>query len=280
MTDIQETLDRAFELGDEGRWEEMANLLSSTLEQEPDDPYVLCWLGVAERELERPGAAYDLFKRCIAQQPEDPQLLSLAGAGLASFDDPEAEPALRTAALSGPDLPFTRLQYGAYLAREGLFEEAMHHLDAAVALAPDDPAMHGERGIALALKGDVAGGIASMELALELAPEDSWTRLLVGLLRIESGDAEEGATALLEAAAERDTDFEAQALAALAAAVQGWEDRAQEALARADLADEGRDIELLAEIEERIAQGPAAARELLSDSLAPAILHGRLIQPL
>jgi predicted Zn-dependent protease len=161
-----------------------------------------------------------------------------------------------------------------------LFEEAMHHLEAAVALAPDDPAMHGERGIALALKGDAAGAITSMELALDLAPEDSWTRLLVGLLHLELGDVEEGATALLEAAAERDTDFEAQVLAALAAATQGWEDRAHEALARADLADEGRDIELLAEIEERLAVGPAAARELLFENLAPAILHERLIQPL
>jgi Flp pilus assembly protein TadD len=280
MTDIQETLDRAFDLGDEGRWEEMASLLNDTLLQEPDDPYLLCWLGVAERELDRPGAAYDLFKRCIALQPTDPQLLSLAGAGLASFDDPDAEPALRTAALSAPDLPFTRLQYGAYLAREGLFDEALQHLDAAVTLAPDDPAMHGERGIALALKGDAAGAIASMELALDIAPEDSWTRLLVGLLRLESGEAEEGATALVEAAAERDTDFEAQILAALAAAAQGWEDRAQEALARADLADEGRDVELLAEVEGRVAVGAEAARDLLSESLAPSILHERLIQPL
>lgn len=280
MADIAQVLDRALRLGDEGRWDEMATLLSSALEDEPDDPYLLCWLGVAERELDRPGGGYDLFKRCLARQPEDPQLLALAGAGLAAFDDPEAETALRTAALSAPDLPFTRLHYGAYLAREGLFDEALEHLDAAVALAPDDPAMHGERGIALALKGDLRPAAEAMEQALELAPDDSWTRVLLGLVQLELGDGEEAATTLLQAAGERGEDFEAQILAALAAAAAGWDDQAQDALARADFATEGRDPAVFADVEERLAGGAEPAGEMLMETLAPSVLHERLIQPL
>ena len=42
-------------------------------------------LGIAD------GVAYEYFKRCLAENPEDPQLLALAGAGLAAFDDPDAE---------------------------------------------------------------------------------------------------------------------------------------------------------------------------------------------
>lgn len=280
MEEPKEVLELAFSLGDEGRWDEMAGLLAAALKESPDDPYLLCWLGVAEREMDRPGAAYDLFKRCVAQDPEDPQLLALAGAGLAAFDDPDAETTLRAAALTGPDLPFTRLQYGAYLAREGLFEEALIHLNAAIALAPDDPTMHGERGIALALQGNMQQAAESMERALDLAPDDSWTRLLLGLVLLDAGDEEDAAAALLEAAADRPEDFEAQVLAALSAAAVGWEDRAEEALARAGFAEEGRDAEVLEDVEDRLASGARESRELLREALAPSILHERLVQPL
>ncbi|NIU80224.1 MAG: hypothetical protein GWN71_43835, partial [Gammaproteobacteria bacterium] len=63
--------------------------------------------------------AYERFKQALAQKPEDPHLLATAGAGLAAFDDPEAESALRTAAILAPDVAATRLAYGAYLSREG-----------------------------------------------------------------------------------------------------------------------------------------------------------------
>jgi len=279
--DIQEVLDQAMDLGDEGRWEEAARLLAETQQElQEDDPHVLCWLGLAERELDNEGAAYDAFKRCLATNPLDPHVLSLAGAGLAWFDDPDAEAALRAAALTGPDIPLTRLQYGAYLAREGLFDEALEHLRAALSLAPDDPVMHEELGNALAMKGDLAGAAASFEAALELQEEDSWTRLLVGLVYLELGRVEEGAEAVVRAASERPEDGEAQAVAALSAAAAGWDDAAQDALARAELAADPPSTELMAEIEERIAAGPEAARTLLVDTLAPSILHDRLGQPL
>ena len=279
MADPEQLLEQALALGDEGRWDEMAQLLDSGLRDAPDDPYLLCWLAVAERERDHEGAAYDLFKRCLAQDPLDPQLLALAGAGLAVFDDPDAEAALRAAALTGPDLPLTRLQYGAYLAREGFFEEALEHLRAAAALAPDDPTMYGELGAALALKGDHAGAIEAMEEALELAPDDSWTRVLVGLLYVERGDFEGAAEALLQASRERADDGEAHVLAALAAGAAGWADAAQDALARAGFA-EGLDAQLLHDADERITEGAEAAHAFLRDTVAPAALHDRLIQPL
>lgn len=280
VADGAEVLERALELGDEGRWEEMAQLLARALVDEPEDAYVLCWLGVAERELGNDGAAYDYFKRALAEDPLDPQLLALAGAGLAAFDDPDAERVLRTAALAGPDLPFTRLQYGAYLAREGFFEEAIENLRAAIALAPDDPAMHGELGIGLALKGDLAGSAEAMEEALALAPDDSWTRVLLGLVYVELDRMDTAAELLLQASAERPDDGEAQLVAALAAAAAGWRDAAEEALARIAFAAEPIDAVILEEAETRIAEGRTPARSLLVETLAPSLLHERLIQPL
>jgi len=279
MGDVEAVLQQALALGEEGRWEEMAVLLTAELEHEPDDAYLLCWAGVAERELGNESAAYELFKRCLAQNPLDAHLLALAGSGLAAFDDPDAEAALRAAALTEPDLALARVQYGAYLARAGLFEEALEHLRAGVALEPDDPVGHGELGVALALKGDMAGAAAAMENTLDVAPDDSWTRVLLGLVLLEQGEEARAAESLIAAAGERTDDAEAQVLAALAAAAAGWSDAAEDAIARAAYATEGTDLALIAEAEERIATGPDAARALLREEVAPAVLHERLMQP-
>jgi len=280
MADVERVLHEALALGDEGRWDEMTDVLARALEEAPDDPYLLCWLGVAERELGNEGAAYEYFRRCLAEEPLDPHLLALAGSGLAAFDDPEAESALRMAALSAPDLPMARLQYGAYLAREGLFDEALTHLRAAADLAPEDPAVHGELGAALTLMGDPDAAIPEMETALDLAPDDAWTRLLLGLLYAQRGRLEEAAEELTRAAAERDDDAEAHILAALAAAAVGWDDAAQSALARAGYVADRADAELLQEAEERILEGTDAARAMLLDTVGPSVLRERLAQPL
>ncbi len=280
MADVEAALQEALALGDEGQWVEMAELLITALRDAPDDPYLLCWLGVAEQEAGQDGAAYDHFRKALDEEPTDAQLLAIIGGGLAQFGDPEAERALRTAALTAPDLTITRLQYGAYLAREGLFEEALENLEAAVRLDPDDPVPQGELGTALALKGDLVAAAGAMERALELAPDDSWTRVLLGLIYIEQGDGEIGAEMLVQAAEEREPDAEAQILAALAAAAQGWADAAEDIIARAAYAAEGSDATLLGEAEDRITAGPAESLEMLKEHLGPSVLHDRLAQPL
>jgi tetratricopeptide (TPR) repeat protein len=280
MSDIERTIQDALLLGDEGRWEEMAELLLVALRDDPDEPYALCWLGVAYRELGQDGIAYEYFRRCWQNDPLDPELLALCGSGLAAFDDPDAQAALRAAALTGPDVPMARLQYGAYLAREGMFDEAFDHLHAAVELEPDDPTIRGELAIALALKGDHRRAAERFEQTLELAPDDSWSRVLLGLVYNEMNEAESAAEMLLQAARERPEDGEAQVLAGLAAAAAGWDDAGAEALARAEYAEDAVDAELLEEAQEKLEEGPSAARSFLQDTLGPTALHDRLHQPI
>ena len=278
--DLERVLAEAIALGDQGDWDGMVELLKSGLEEDSEDPYLLCWMGVAQRELGNDSAAYEFFRRSLAEEPLDPDLLALVGSGLAAFDDPEAEAALRAAALSGPDNPSARLQYGAYLSRAGLFAEALEQLNAARKLAGDDPAVRGELGIAYALKGDFDSAVSELETALDLAPDDAWTRFILGLTLVEMKRMEEAAEQLLQAAEERPEDAEAQIVAALAAAAVRWDDAAQDCLARAEYSTEGSDDEVREEAEERVAAGPREAEALLIETLGPSILRERLAQPL
>jgi Flp pilus assembly protein TadD len=278
--EVEAVLREALELGERGQWEGMAALLAETLEDMDDDPYILCWLGVAEGELGNDGAAYEAFRRCVDLDPQDPHVLALAGAGLAQFDDPDAETALRAAALSAPDLPLARLNYGAFLARAGMHDEALEQLRAARELSPDDPVVRAELGAAHLLRGEPEDGLPEFEEALVLAPDDSWTRVLYGLALREAGRDEEGAEELVRAAQEREYDAEAIILGALAAAAHGWEDAAEDLLARSEFVAEGADIKMIEEAEAAIRTEPEAAERLLRSTLGPSALRERLQQPL
>lgn len=275
---LDETLRQAATLGDEGRWDEARDLLLEELQDNPEDPALLCMLGVASREVGADGEAYEFFRRTLAAQPQDPVILATAGNGVAVYDDPEAESALRLAAITAPDLPLARVSYGAYLAREGMLADAVRELEAARELAGDEPSIRAELAIAYLLAGRNQDGTTELEEALSLDPNDAWLRGIYGMALLEGGQGEEAAEALRDFAAERAEDLEAQLLYALAAAAEGWEDEAWNALSRAELTAEEMDLALVQEVEERIEAGEEEAREFLLRELAPSVLRERLLQ--
>lgn len=275
--ELEPILRRAHGFGDEGDWDGMAVTLREALERYPDDAALLCWLAVAERELGLGGIAYEHFKACLAKDPRDPHVLATAGNAIAAFDDPEAEPALRTAALLAPRLALTRWLYGAYLSREGMTDDALRELDAAIELDPDDGTIHYERGVALSLAERREAAVDAFFRATELDPDDAWARVVLGLALVEDGRAEEAAGELERGARDRPDDLEAQLLAALAAAAAGYEDRAWEMLERARMVGaEAADAQLVAGAEERLDDGAGPAGDLLQ-SLAPGALRERLM---
>ncbi|MEX0843449.1 MAG: tetratricopeptide repeat protein [Gemmatimonadota bacterium] len=271
---LQKSLIRA----EEGEWEEAAELLREGMTDHPDDPYLLCWLGMAERELGLEGIAYERFRRALAQGPEDPVLLATAGNALAGFDDPEAEIALRTAAMIAPELPQARWMYGAYLVREGMVDKGVEELEAALRLDPDDPVIHVELGVARLLADDLAGAAHWFGSSAELDHGDGWSLVLLGLAWLELDEVEEGARALEEGARLRPEDLDAQVLAALALAGEGRDDAAVEMLERARLNAEGMDEALVFEVEERIEEGPESALRFLRNAVGPSSLRERAMQ--
>lgn len=279
MADVEALLQEALGLGEDGDWEGMSFLLHQALEDHPEEGELLCWAAMAERELGREGAAYDLFKRALATGPEDPLVLAMAGNGVAAFDDPDAEGALRTAALTAPDLPEAHLYYGAYLAREGMLDEALRELDVARALDPEDPAIALEKGIALALKKD-SSAEAEFERAFQLDPDDGWIRVMLGLCIMEfdpEGERNEEAAEQLEAGARlRPDDLEAQLLAAAMLAAVDRDGSAWEMLERARMVAQGGDQAVISALEERLEEAEGV-EELLRSSILPMAWHDRLM---
>ena len=273
----EEDLARALQIGEEGDWLAMAEHLRAVLEGWPDDPAVLCWLGVAERELGMDGVAYERFRSCLATEPTDPQILAIAGNGLAYFDDPEAESILRTATLMDPNLAYARTMYGAYLAREGMSKEALIEIEAAVALAPEDRETLTEWGVALALAGRLDEAVDAFYQACDVDPEDGWARALVGMTLIIMGRIADALSDLLRAADLRSEDVEVALLASLAAAACDEPDRAYEMVERARLRAIAGDLPMVDAVLDRVEEGSAPSRAFLNEEVGSGAFRERLM---
>jgi Flp pilus assembly protein TadD len=276
-SEVQALVAEAEGLGAEDRWEAARDMLLDALPDHEGDALLLCWIGIASERMGEDGQAYEYFRRALALDPTDPFVLAAAGTGVSAFDDPDAESALRLAAVTAPQFPFARSAYGAYLAREGMFDDALRELTAARDLAPDDAAIRAELGVALLLAGRRDDGITELEDALSRV-DDAWLRGLYGLALLETERAEEGAEHLYKSSRERPEDLEIHLLSALASAAEGWEDEAWAAVARAEDAADPLDRDVLAEVEEAVEDGPEAARDFLREQLGPSLLRDRLHQ--
>ena len=274
---LEERLAEAARLFDEGDAAAAFELLSELESRHPEDPTLLCMLGVTAAETDAGGMAYDYFRRCLATQPDDPEVLAMLGTGLARYDDPDAEGVLRLAALTAPGVAATRLRYGSYLAREGIADLALVELEAARELDPQNAEIPREMGVAHLLSGADAPAIDALRDAAALSPDDPETRFLLGLALLRAGEAAEAAEELHGAALSLPDDGDAQLVAALACASQEWDEEAWNALARAEGAATAADAALVREAEEAIEAGAEPARDLLVTQIAPSILRMRLL---
>jgi predicted Zn-dependent protease len=274
--DASQLLERVHTLAEEGDWTAAAELLREHLADFDDDPAVHTWLGVAERELGMEGVAYERFKRALALEPTDPYVLATAGSGIAAFDDDDAERALRTAALTAPEVSLARLMYGAYLVREGFVDDGVKELLAAREIDPDDAQIAYELGVGLALAGRPDQAADAMGDAVRMDPEDGWVRTVFGLVLLESGRPDEAAGELISGARLAPEDVDAQVVAALAAAANGLDDVAWEMLERARMIAVEGDMVLVDDVEERIDAGEGAASSMLTEDFAPDMLRTRL----
>lgn len=277
--ELVERLREASSLADEGRLGEAYEILTEEEALHPHDPTLLCMLGWVSGEMETTsGLAYDYYRRALAEGPLDPPVLVALGVGLARYDDPDAESVLRLAAVTAPDLLAARLQYGAYLGREGLVEAAVAELEAARKIDENDPRVPRELATAYLLVDRSARAVEELERAMELTELDADIRLLYALALVRLGRLEEAAEELHRASQDLSDDGAVQLLTSLACASQEWWDEAWDALARAEGAPFPAESSLLLEAEDALEAGAAPAGELLREQVAPTVLRERLTE--
>lgn len=277
--ELMERLREASQLADEGRLGEAYAILTDEEESHPREPTLLCMLGWVAGEMDSTsGLAYDYYRRALAENPLEPAVLVQLGAGLARYDDPDAESVLRLAAITAPDLLAARLQYGAYLGREGLLEAAVAELEAARAIDGSDPRVPRELASAYLLVDQTGPALEELERSIELTEADGELRVLYGLALVRAGRMEEAAEELHRASTELEQDGSVQLLTSLACAAQEWWDEAWDALARAEGAPFPPEPALLREAEDALDAGTVPAADLLREHVAPAVLRERLAE--
>ncbi len=167
--------------------------------------------------------------------------------------------------------------YGAYLSREGMVEDALREISAALALAPDDPEALTEWGVALALSERLDEAVEAFSKAWAADPEDGWARSLSGLVLVSLGRTDEALPDLLGAADLRPEDVELALLAGLAAAASGEEDRAYELVGRARLRAISGDLPLVEAVSDRVAEGHEESKTFLEEDFVTGALRERLM---
>jgi Flp pilus assembly protein TadD len=273
---VEERLLEASRFAESGEEAEALRLLLATEPDHPEHATLLCMIGALAAHLDAEGIAVDFFHRCLAQNPTDPGLLVTAGAGLAAAGDPEAEPALRMAALLAPALPAARMHYGALLVRSGLLEQGLNELTTARDLDPEDAVIRRELAVGFLLGSRPADALTELDAAVAAAQDDSDSRLLLGLTLLEEGDPARAAEELYPLGVTLAHDGQVQLLLALLFALQGWENEAWLALSRAEAVDEPLDPALVRDAEEAIEEGGEAIRSLLTEEIAASLLRERL----
>lgn len=275
VPDLESGLASASRLVEEGDAEGALGMLLALEPEHPTDATLLCMIGVVADHFGATGVAVDFYRRCLAEQPTEPEILVRVGAGLAAAGDPDAEPALRLAALTAPEMPEARLRYGALLIRSGMLAEGVSELRAAQSLKPDDAEIHREIAVAHLIAGREADAADELETAVDLAPDDPESRLLRGLLLIQRGEMEAAAEVMYPASSEFEDDGEVQGVLALTYAAAEWMDQAWLALSRAEAAADPADLELVREIEEALSDGGEQIQELVEET-AGSMLRNRI----
>lgn len=256
-----------------------AEALSLLLEAEPENQEnaaLLCMIGALSAHLSADGMAVDFFRRCLELEPTDPRILITAGSGLAAVSAPGAEPALRLAAISNPELPEARLAYGAFLIRSGMLDEGIQELREARRLDPDDGEAQLQLGIGLWLDGQTDAALSELEGAAAANSDDWDARAIYALALLGDERVEAAAEELYPMGEPLALDGPIQLIMALTFGVMEWEDEAWLALSRAEAADPPIDNLTGREVEEALEAGVEAMRELLLEELAPPALRERI----
>jgi tetratricopeptide (TPR) repeat protein/SAM-dependent methyltransferase len=167
-----ETLEQALQHHRAGRFEDAEALYWRILENEPDQPEALHWLGVMELQRGHCQRAVELIQRALEGKPDYAEAHNNLGLALQEQQRlPEAERAFQRAVRFAPADALVRLNLGFTLKCQGKLTEAVGAFEQACALSPDNPEALNEWGMVLRALGRLPEAIAAFERAIIAHPD-------------------------------------------------------------------------------------------------------------
>ena len=181
-------------LASDRKLEPAADALAKACAQAPKDEDACYYLARTLYTLGRYEEAREPFEKALPAAPKDMlgrvhRAMALNFTALNRPDD--AERHFREAVRLGSDSD-PRIDYGAFLFRQGRLEEALPLLEQAVQALPGSARAHTELGRVLLHLGKREAAAAGLEKAVQLDPGSSTARLLLGKTYLELGRTEEG----------------------------------------------------------------------------------------
>jgi tetratricopeptide (TPR) repeat protein len=177
-----------------GDYKRAAEPLRKACDLDPRDPDGCYYLGLASYNLGRYDGAVMAYTKALKASGRTGRAhtgLGLTYEALGRTADAERELREGVAQHDGRGLPDSdaRVEYGAFLFRQGRLDDALKTLEAS---RPDSPRAHFEVARILSQKGDLDSAASRLEKAIALDPQYAAAHLLLGRVYFRMGRTAEG----------------------------------------------------------------------------------------
>jgi tetratricopeptide (TPR) repeat protein len=166
--DIDATVNEAIHLHESGNIQAAVELYSSVLQQAPENPVALHFIGLAQYQSGQPSAAMEAMWRSLVFAPNEPEFFSnYSAAAWASGRYEEGRWAAQQAIALNQDHAGAHNNLGFNLRSMDRIDESIAAYDRALKLAPSFDYARWNRTFSLLANGDYARGFADNELRLQ-----------------------------------------------------------------------------------------------------------------
>lgn len=190
--DLQQALQHALERHGAGDLRGAEQVYRRILEDDPDQPDALHYLGVIALQLGQAGAAADLIGRAVSARPDDADALTnLGNAQQAAGRCEDAVGSFRKALAHRPESPTILANLGSALAQSGDARAAVEHYESALRIEPKLSETRRALADALLALGRPAEALREVRQAADDNPASLAARVSMGNILNELGQADE-----------------------------------------------------------------------------------------
>jgi tetratricopeptide (TPR) repeat protein len=202
-----ETLALAFQQFQAEQFEQAAQLYRGVLQQQPNQPEALHWLGVILCQSGRDAAGFPYLQQAVALKPDDANLHnSLGAAWMRQGNLEQAAAYLQRAVALQPNHFIAHTNLGGLLRDQGNLQAAVDHCRTALRLNPNYASAHQNLGLALLKQGNLQEAATCLQQAVALVPHNAEFHHDLGNVFLEQEQWEAAVNCYRQAIALRPSD--------------------------------------------------------------------------